>query len=317
MKRTGATAPYVGIDVSKKTLDVAVGESEKIMQVDNTPAGVQACVAWLVKVAPAGIIVESTGGLERLVVSELCKAGLKVSLVNPSRPKAFAAARGQSAKTDPLDALNLARFGQAIQPPVLEMPSEEQQGLAALVASRRQVIGMRVQEKNRLGTARKGQRRSLEAHLTWLTEHVAELDEQIGALIEANPAYKVKTTLLVTSPGVGAVTARTLVAELPELGQRNRKQIVALVGIAPYNHDSGKRSGYRAISGGRAHVRSALYMATLSAVRWNPVIREFYERLLQAGKLKKVALVACMRKLLTILNAMLKAGTPWQSTTAA
>ncbi len=317
MMRTEATAPYVGIDVSKKTLDVAVGESERILQMANTLAGVQAGVEWLVKVAPAGISVESTGGLERLVVSELCRAGLKVSLVNPSRPKAFAAARGQSAKTDPLDALNLARFGQAIRPPVLQMPSEEQQELAALVARRRQVIGMRVQEKNRLGTARKGQWTSLEAHLTWLTEHLAELDEQIGALIEANPAYKAKTTLLVSAPGVGDVTARTLVAELPELGQRNRKEITALVGLAPYNRDSGKHRGYRAISGGRAHVRCALYMATLSAVRWNPVIRDFYERLLQAGKLKKVALVACMRKLLTMLNAMLKASTPWRSTTAA
>ena len=189
MMRTEATAPYVGIDVSTKTLDVAVGENERILQMVNTPAGVQACVEWLVKVAPAGIIVESTGGLERLVVSELCRAGLKVSLVNASRPKAFAAARGQSAKTDPLDARNLARFGQAIRPPAVQMPSEEQQELAALVARRRQVIGMRVQEKNRLGTARKEQRTSLEAHLTWLTEHLAELDEQIGALIEANPAY--------------------------------------------------------------------------------------------------------------------------------
>lgn len=317
MKQTEARAPYIGIDVCKKTLDVAVGESGRIVQVANTPAGVQECVAWLVKVAPAGIIVESTGGLERLVISELCRAGLEVSLVNPSRPRAFAAARGQRAKTDPLDAHNLARFGQAIRPPGLQMPSEEQQELAALVARRRQVIGMRVQEKNRLGTARKGQRTSLEAHLTWLTEHVAELDEKIRALIEANPAYKVKTALLVTSPGVGDVTARTLVAELPELGQRNRKEITALVGLAPYNRDSGTKRGYRAIGGGRAHVRCALYMATLSAVRWNPAIRAFYERLLQAGKLKKVALVACMRKLLTMLNAMLKAGTPWQSMTAA
>lgn len=317
MKHTEATAPYVGIDVSKKTLDVAVGESEQILHIANTPAGVQECVEWLVKIAPAGIIVESTGGLERLVVGELCKAGLKVSLVNPSRPKAFAAACGRSAKTDPLDALNLARFGQAIQPPALEMPSEQQQELAALVARRRQVISMRVQEKNRLGTARKDQRTSLEAHLTWLTEHVAELDEQIAALIDGNPAYKAKTALLLTARGVGDVTARTLVAELPELGQCNRKEIAALVGIAPYNHDSGKQRGYRAISGGRAHVRCALYMATLSAVRWNPVIRDFYERLLQAGKLKKVALVACARKLLTILNAMLKTGKPWRSTTAA
>ncbi|MCJ7548090.1 MAG: IS110 family transposase [Anaerolineae bacterium] len=314
---TEARAPYIGIDVSKKTLDVAVGESEKILQVANTPAGVQECVEWLVKAAPAGIIVESTGGSERLVISELCKAGLKVSLVNPSRPKAFAAACGRSAKTDPLDALNLARFGEAIRPPALQMPSEEQQELAALVARRRQVIGMRVQEKNRLGTARKDQRTSLEAHLTWLTEHLTELDEKIGALIEANPVYKVKAALLVTAPGVGDVTARTLVAELPELGQRNRKEIAALVGIAPYNHDSGKQRGYRAIGGGRAHVRCALYMATLSAVRWNPVLRDFYERLLQAGKLKKVALIACARKLLTMLNAMLKTGTPWQSTTAA
>ena len=312
MTRTVSPTPYVGIDVSKDTLDVAVGEEAEIWTVPNAPEGVTECVTRLEATKPMLIVVESTGGLERLVLEELYAVGLPVALVNPARPKAFAEAQGQQAKTDALDARNLAQFAAAIQPDPVVLPSESRQRLAALVVRRRQVLRMKVQEQNRVHTARKGQRASLKKHLAWLTDHLETLEAQITALIEADPVYRAQATLLETVPGVGTVTAHTLIAELPELGQCNRKEIAALVGVAPYNHDSGKHRGHRSIHGGRGTVRSVLYMATLSSLRCNPVIREFYDRLLDAGKLKKVALVACMHKLLRILNAMLKNGTVWQ-----
>lgn len=312
MTRAESPALYVGIDVSKDTLDVAVGEDSEIWTVPNTAQGVAECVTQLQAVEPALIVLESTGGLERRALEELCAAELSVALVNPSRPKAFAAAWGQQAKTDALDARNLARFAAAIRPEPMVLPSEAQQRLTALVARRRQVLQMKVQEQNRVHTARKGQRASLERHLAWLTAHLEELETQITTLIATDPVYQAQAALLTTVPGVGTVTAHTLIAELPELGQCNRKEIAALVGVAPYNHDSGNKRGHRAIRGGRVSVRCALYMATLSGLRFNPVIRAFYERLLAAGKLKKVALVACMHKLLLILNAMLKTGTTWQ-----
>ena len=312
MPRAESATPYVGIDVSKDTVDVAVGTKAEIWTVPNTLEGVAECVTRLQRAEPALIAVESTGGLERLVLEELCAVGLPVALVNPARPKAFAEAVGQQAKTDALDARNLAQFAAAIQPEPVTLPSESRRQLAALVARRRQVLQMKVAEQNRVHTARKSQRASLEAHLVWLTGHLEELEAQIAALIDADPVYRVQAALLATVPGVGTVTAHTLIAELPELGQCSRKKIAALVGVAPYNHDSGTQRGYRAIHGGRATVRCALYMATLSSLRWNPVIRAFYEHLLDAGKLKKVALVACMHKLLRILNAMLKNGATWQ-----
>lgn len=312
MTRTVSPTPYVGIDVSKDTLDVAVGEEAEIWTVPNAPEGVTECVTRLEATKPMLIVVESTGGLERLVLEELYAVGLPVALVNPARPQAFAEAQGQQAKTDALDARNLAQFAAAIQPDPVVLPSESRQRLAALVVRRRQVLRMKVQEQNRVHTARKGQRASLKKHLAWLTDHLETLEAQITALIEADPVYRAQATLLETVPGVGTVTAHTLIAELPELGQCNRKEIAALVGVAPYNHDSGKHRGHRSIHGGRGTVRSVLYMATLSSLRCNPVIREFYDRLLDAGKLKKVALVACMHKLLRILNAMLKNGTVWQ-----
>jgi transposase len=312
MTRAESPAPYVGIDVSKDTLDVAVGEDTAIWTVPNTAQGVAACVTRLQAVEPALIVLESTGGLERRALEELWAVALPVALVNPSRPKAFAAALGQQAKTDALDARNLARFAAAIRPEPMVLPGEAQQQLAALVARRRQMVQMKVQEQNRVHTARKGQRASLEEHLAWLTAHLEALETEITTLIDTDPVYQAQAALLATVPGVGTVTAHTLIAELPELGQCNRKEIAALVGVAPYNRDSGDKRGYRAIRGGRSHVRCALYMATLSALRFNPVIQAFYERLLAAGKLKKVALVACMHKLLLILNAMLKTGTTWQ-----
>jgi transposase len=313
MTRAESTAPYVGIDVSKDTLDVAVGEDTEIWTVPNTAPGVAECVTRLQAVQPALIVLESTGGLERRALEELYAVALPVALVNPSRPKSFAAALGQQAKTDALDARNLAQFAAAIRPEPLVLPSAARRRLAALVARRQQVLEMKVQEQNRVHTARKGQRASLEEHLAWLIDHLEELETEIATLIETDPVYQAQAALLTSVPCVGTVTAHTLIAALPELGQCNRKEIAALVGVAPYNHDSGKRRGYRSIRGGRADVRCALYMATLSGLRWNPVIRAFYERLLNAGKLKKVALVACMHKLLLILNAMLKHGTAWQS----
>lgn len=312
MTRTESPAPYVGIDVHKDTLDVAVGTDAEIWTVPNQSDGVAECVARITTAEPALIVVESTGGLERRVLEELCAVGLPVALVNPSRPKAFAEAQGQKAKTDALDARNLAQFAAAIQPDPITLPSESRRKLAALVARRRQVLQMKTQEQNRTKTARPGQEPSLEAHLAWLDAHLEELDAQIAAQIADHPVYQTQAKVLKSVPGVGPVTAHTLIAELPELGQCNRKEIAALVGVAPYNHDSGKHRGRRSINGGRGTVRSVLYMATLSSLRCNPVIREFYDRLLDAGKLKKVALVACMHKLLRILNAMLKNGTVWQ-----
>lgn len=312
MTRAESAAPYVGIDVSKHTLDVAVGTEAKIWTVPNTPEGVAQCVARLQAAEPALIVVESTGGLERRVLEELCAVELQVALVNPSRPKAFAEAMGQKAKTDALDARNLAQFAAAIKPDPVALPSESQRHLAALVVRRRQVLRMKVQEQNRTHTARAGQDASLKAHLAWLEHHLTELEAQITELIEADPVYQAEVALLTTVPCVGTRTVHQLIAELPELGKCNCKQISALAGIAPYNHDSGKQRGYRAIGGGRAAVRSALYMAVLSGLRWNPVIREFYERLVAAGKPTKVAMVACMHKLLRILNSMLKNGTVWQ-----
>ena len=304
-------AVSVGIDVSKNTLDVAVGEQGDFWSVPNDPAGIRTLLERLRPLTVARVIVEATGGLELPVVAELYAAPLPVALTNPARVREFAKSIGQLAKTDKMDARLLARFGQAVQPPLYRLATPEEQHLSDLLLRRHQLIEMRTAEHNRLGTARAPVRPHIEKHLDWLAQAMADLDTEIGDFMRQTPLWQRQDELLRSVPGVGRITAYTLLADLPELGTLNRKQIAALVGVAPLNHDSGRRRGKRRTHGGRTTVRNVLYMATLTATRVNPVIQAFYQRLLKAGKEKKVALTACMRKLLTILNAMLKHSHVW------
>ncbi len=302
---------FVGIDVSKEELDIATNENGKGWMVSNDVAGIATLTTQLQSLQPELIVVESTGGYEAPLVAELYAIGLPIARVNPGRVREFAKSVGQLAKTDQIDARVLVRFAQAVHPAVVQLPSAETQALAALVGRRRQLIEMLTAEKNRLGTAPLSVQERIEKHLAWLQSELQALNQEIEDEIDRHPGWQSQTDILRSAPGIGGVTAMTMIAELPELGQLNRKQIAALVGIAPVNRDSGRKRGKRRTQGGRAQVRSVLYMATLTATRHNPVIRSFYQRLLANGKEKKVALVACMRKLLTILNALLKQHRPW------
>ena len=308
-----STATYAGIDVAKAHLDLAVRPTGVTAQFANSAAGIAALLAHLQATPPALIVLEATGGLEVPVVAALAAAQLPVVVVNPRQVRDFAKATGQLAKTDRLDAQILAQFADVVRPPVRLLPDAESQRVAALLARRRQVVEMLTAERNRLGMAAQTLRERIAAHITWLEQELSDLDSQIDQAIRQSPLWREREQLLRSAKGVGPVVARTLLIELPELGTLNRKQISALVGVAPLNRDSGTLRGHRTIWGGRAHVRAALYMAALVAVRHNPVIRTFYERLRQAGKPAKVALTACMRKLLTILNAMLKHKQPWRN----
>jgi transposase len=302
----------VGIDVAKARLDVAVRPSGDPWQAPNDEAGVAALAARLVALAPALVVLEATGGLERLAAAELAAAGLPVAVVNPRQVRDFARAVGQLAKTDALDAALLARFGEAVRPAPRPLPDAAQQELAALLARRRQVVAMRTAERQRLGPARPAGRERLRAHVRWLERELAALDDDLGGALRASPVWRAKEDLLRSVPGVGPVVALTLLAELPELGALDRKRIAALVGVAPGARDSGARRGQRLVWGGRGRVRAALYRAALTATRHNPALRAFYRRLLRAGKAKKVALTACRHKLLLILNAIVQTGTPWR-----
>lgn len=257
------------------------------------------------------VVVEATGGQQDSVAGALAAAGVPLAVVNPRQVRDFAKATGKLAKTDALDAQVLARFGEALRPEPRPLPDEETEVLGILLTRRRQLIEMLVMEKNRLAAAKKMLRRDIEAHIQFLNTSLKDIDKDLHAALRASPAWRAKDDLLQAVPGIGPVLSATLLGALPELGRLDRRQIAALVGVAPFNRDSGRQRGQRTISGGRASVRTAFYMATLTATRFNPVIRAFYDRLCKAGKPKKVALVACMRKLLTILNAMLRAGTPW------
>lgn len=303
---------FVGIDVSKGRLDVGAGAHGESWSVNNDLAGLGSLKDKLSQLHPSLIVLESTGGFESLALAELYAAGFQVARVNPGRVREFAKSIGQLAKTDRLDAHLLARFAEAVHPEPSLLPTEAEQQLAALVNRRRQLLEMQVAEQNRLATAPKQVRTLIREHLDWLKAAIRKLDRELDDFVQASPLWKEKGDLLRSVPGVGNVTAFTLLAELPELGRLDRKEIAALVGVAPMNHDSGRYSGKRHIHGGRSSVRNILYMATLAATRFNPVIKEFYQRLLKAGKLKKVALVACMRKLLTILNAILRSHSPWR-----
>lgn len=313
MSNPAQAASFVGIDVSKAHLDVAVRPSAATWQGDNTEEGIAALVSRLQALQPVLVVLEATGGYEVSAAAALAGAGLAVAVINPRQARDFAKSLNRLAKTDKIDARVLAHFADAVRPEPRPLADETSATLQALLTRRRQVIEMLVAEKNRLGLVHASMRAHLREHLDWLEEEVEDLDKQLDELVSTNATWQAKEALLTSVPGVGKVTARTLLADLPELGTVNRKQVAALVGVAPFNRDSGTFRGKRAIWGGRAAVRSALYMATLSATRFNPVIAHHYQHLTQeGGKLAKVALIACMRKLLTILNAILASMQPWK-----
>ena len=304
---------FVGIDVAKAQLDIALRPSGERWAVPNDASGVALRVDRVQTLQPTLIVLEATGGLERAVTSALATAGLPVVVVNPRQVRDCARATGQFAKTDALDARALAHFADVIRPKPRPLPDAQTQELRALLGRRQQLIGMRTAEQNRLTGTSVRLTQDIEAHMTWLNAGIATLDDDLEALLRASPLWRENDDLLQSAKGIGPVSAHTLLLELPELGTLTRQEIAALVGVAPLNCDSGTMRGKRTIWGGRAPVRTVLYMSTLVATRFNPQITAFYQRLLAAGKVKKVALTACMRKFLTILNAMLKHRTPWQA----
>lgn len=303
---------FVGVDVSQERLDIHTRPAEEHWSVEVTPEGLDALADDLCRRSPALIVLEATGGLEVPVVARLASAGLPVAVVNPRQTRAFARAMGLLAKTDAIDARALAAFAEAVKPEVRPLRSPEQVALGQLLTRRRQLVKMRTQELNRLKRMTdRDVRASLREHLDWLERQIREIDGEMRRRLRRSPVWRERDDLLRGVKGVGPVTSMTLVAALPELGRLNRQQIASLVGVAPLNHDSGKLRGRRTVWGGRAAAREALYMATVTATRCNPVIRRFYRRLISRGKPPKVALTACMRKLLTILNAIVRSGEPW------
>jgi len=302
----------VGIDVSKDKLDMAFDPAGESLVFSNDPDGHADIVEQLKPCSPERIIVEATGGYERRVVAALKAAGLPVVVMNPRQVREFARATGQLAKTDAIDASILARFGRVLRPEIRPIPDENAHIMQEKLGRRRQLIAMRTAEKNRLGQSRNAPvRQGIQSHLDFLDKQIEKIDKDLDKTIRDSPAYREKAELLKGVPGIGDQTTRDLLAHLPELGACSRQEIAALVGVAPINRDSGKMRGRRTISGGRACVRTALYMATISACRSNPLIRKHYQHLLDAGKAKKVAIIACMRKLLTIINAMIRDRKPW------
>jgi len=305
-----STAVFVGIDISQARLDVALRPGTPF-SVSHDEAGIAAVVAYLRDLTPALIILEATGALETALTSALGEAALPVVVANPRQVRDFAKAAGHLAKTDRLDAEVLARFAEVMQPTPRPLPDADTRAVAALWARRRQLVEMLTAEKNRLLTASSAIRKSLRAHIAWLERELGHTDEDLAKAIQRSPVWREKEQLLRTVPGVGPVLTSTLLAHLPELGALTQKQIAALVGVAPFNRDRGTLRGTRTVWGGRAQVRAVLYMNAIVAARFNPVIRLFYQRLCRAGKAKKVALTACLRKLLVILNAMRQHRTPW------
>jgi transposase len=301
---------YAGIDVSKHRLETCLMPQRQrhSCSLDR----IDGLIAWLKRRAPKLVVLEATGGYEREAAAALVAAGFEVAVVNPRQVRAFAQAQGRLAKTDALDAEAIAAFAAAVRPKPRPLAEDDRAALKALVARRRQLVAMRKAEATRLETVKDPPlRQGIERHIAWLKLEIESLDRETGSRIGAAPAWRAKDELLQSTPGVGEVLSRTLIAELPELGSLSRRQIAALVGVAPFNRDSGKMRGTRSTFGGRGCVRHVLYMATLAAVRFNPVLAAAYDKLRQAGKPPKVALTACMRRLLVILNAMLKTNSPW------
>jgi transposase len=306
----------IGIDVSKATLDVAVRPSGDRWQVSNDPEGCAALVGRLSGLAPTVIVLEATGGFEAPAAAALAAAGLPVVVVNPRQVRDFGKASGKLAKTDAISAAILAHFGEVMRPPIRPLPDAMTQELQHWLARRRQLVDMLTAEQNRVQVAPRIIRPKIQAHIGWLRRQLKSVERTLKEQVQRSPVWREQEQLLVSVPGVGPVLATTLLADVPELGRLNRKEIAALVGVAPLNRDSGTLRGQRTVWGGRAPVRAVLYMGALVASRLNPLIRAFYERLLAAGKPKKVALTACMRKLLTILNAMMKHRTAWKPAAA-
>lgn len=302
---------FIGIDVHKETLETVIDGREERWECRNDAAGRKELLTTLAALSPTLIVVEASGGYERRLVAEGRAAGLPIEVVNPTRVRRLAEALGIMAKTDTIDARVIARFAATVRPALREPHSAEQRQLNALVTRRRQLVGIRTAEKNRLGTCPELMRTDIEEHVAWLESRIEQLEGEIKNMLASNPAWREQTALVSSVPGIGPVTAATLMAELPELGTLNRQKIAALAGLAPYNRDSGPRRRRRRIFGGRAPVRRVLYMAALSAMRCNPVIKRFYHHLLDNGKKEKVALTACMRKLLVIVNAMVRDQEPW------
>lgn len=302
---------FVGIDVSKAYLDVGVGEEGEQWRVKNDQQGIEVLVNRLKEIQPKLIVIESTGGLERPVLMKMCQEGLPVALVNPKRVREFARAIGLLAKTDRLDARLLARFGRNGKPAITVLPNQNEQQLSDLMARRKQLIDMLTAEENRLSTSAPVLSKLILDHVAWLRQSIKDIEKEIDDFNQQDPSLKEKQDLMRTVKGVGPITANILSANLPELGRLNKKKIAALVGVAPFNNDSGRLRGRRRIKGGRPEIRKILYMAAVCASRHNPVIRSFYLSLLRRGKVHKVALVACMRKLLVILNAMVRDNRPW------
>lgn len=313
---TTPTASFVGIDVSKHQLDVAVRPRGETWTVAHDEAGLSALVARLRALAPTLIVLEATGGLEVALAGALATATLPVAVVNPRQVRDFARSTGTLAKTDRLDAQLLAQFADTVRPEPRPLPDAQAQELTALLQRRRQLVEMLTAEKNRLALASRRIRPQLQAHIEWLHKQIAQFDDDLRQLVRASPLWREKDDLLRSAPGVGPVLATTLLAALPELGRLTRQQIAALVGVAPLHRDRGTLRGRRTVWGGRAHVRAVLYMSTVVAMRHNPVVAAFYHRLRAAGKAPKLALTACMRKRLTILNAMLKHHTHWAPVSA-
>jgi len=305
---------FIGIDVSKSELEVIAQVGNSHLKVENSEQGLQGLCEWLVALTPELVVMEASGGYERLCAATLAQAGLPVAVVNARQVRAFALATGVLAKTDRVDARVLAHFAAAVRPAVRACADEQRQALDEIMGRRRQLVAMLVMEKNRLEQARTaGVRRDIKSLIGVIEKRIQGCDAELQRQIQASAVWRAQEDLLRSFKGIGPVNARVLVIELPELGTLNRKKIAALVGVAPVARDSGQHRGRRSIAGGRGQIRASLYMATVAAIRTNAIIRIFYQRLREAGKPAKVALVACMRKILTILNAMVRTQTRWRS----
>lgn len=302
---------FVGIDVSQNTLDVGILPTGQTSHLSHDDKGIEEVVQSLVNLHPSLIVLEATGGMENRLATCLAAAGLPVAVVNPRQARDYAKSTGRLAKTDRIDALMLADFARAVRPQVRPLKDETTRELDDLITRRRQLVDIRVQESLRLNSASKVQQKSLKTHVAWLDKRISEIDSDLTDRLRKSEVWRVKDDLLRSVPGVGKITGVTLLAKLPELGTLDRKKIAALTGVAPFNNDSGKYRGRRTVWGGRADVRSVLYMAAVSAIRCNPEIKAFAARLKAAGKTGKVVIVACMRKLLVIMNAIIKSNTPW------